>query len=75
MVNNNISLALWKRIPGSNPSLRGLKTGMHARDKKKAQDGLKPSSGEASLTIWSCYANFKSFSLFISLEIACFHSL
>jgi hypothetical protein len=31
-------------------------------------------SGEASPTIWSCYANFKS-SLFISLEIDCFHGL
>ena len=29
-------------------------------------------SGEASPTIWSCYANFKS-SLLISLEIDCFH--
>jgi hypothetical protein len=32
------------------------------------------SSGEASLKIWSCYANFKS-SLLISLEIDCFHGL
>ena len=32
-------------------------------------------SGEASPTIWSCYANFKSLSLFISLEIDCFHGL
>jgi hypothetical protein len=31
-------------------------------------------SGVASLTIWSCYANITS-SLFISLEIDCFHSL
>ena len=31
-------------------------------------------SGVASPTIWSCYANFKS-SLFISLEIDCFHGL
>ena len=30
-------------------------------------------SGEASLKIWSCYANFKSLSLFISLEIHCFY--
>ena len=30
-------------------------------------------SGEANPTIWSCYANFKS--LFISLEIYCFHGL
>jgi hypothetical protein len=28
--------------------------------------------GEASPKIWSCYAHFKS-SLFISLEIDCFH--
>jgi hypothetical protein len=33
------------------------------------------SSGEASPTIWSCYANFKSLSLFISLEIDCFHGV
>ena len=32
-------------------------------------------SGEASPTIWSCYANFKSLSLFISLEFDCFYSL
>ena len=32
-------------------------------------------SGVASPTIWSCYANFKSLSLFISLEIDCFHGL
>jgi hypothetical protein len=31
-----------------------------------------PGSGEASPTIWSCYANFKSS---ISLEIYCFHGL
>ncbi len=30
------------------------------------------SSGEASPTIWSCYANLRSSSLFISLEIDCF---
>jgi hypothetical protein len=29
--------------------------------------------GEASPIIWSCYANYKS--LFISLEIDCFHGL
>jgi hypothetical protein len=32
-------------------------------------------SGVASPTIWSCYANIKSLSLFISLEIDCFHGL
>jgi hypothetical protein len=32
-------------------------------------------SGEASPTIWPCYANFKSLSLFISSEIDCFHRL
>jgi hypothetical protein len=32
-------------------------------------------SGVASPTIWSCYANFKSLSLLISLEIDCFHGL
>ena len=31
--------------------------------------------GEASPIIWSCYANYKSLSLFISLEIDCFHGL
>ena len=35
---------------------------------------LPVTSGVASPTIWSCYANFKS-SLFISLEIDCFHGL
>ncbi len=29
-------------------------------------------SGEASPTIWSCYANLRELSLFISLEIDCF---
>ena len=32
-------------------------------------------SGVASPTIWSCYANITSLSLFISLEIDCFHGL
>ncbi len=32
-------------------------------------------SGEASPTIWSCYANLRSLSLFISLEIDCFLGL
>jgi hypothetical protein len=35
--------------------------------------GSNITSGEASSKIWSCYANFKSLSLFISLEIDCFH--
>jgi hypothetical protein len=37
--------------------------------------GMDMSSGEVSPTIWSCYANFKWLSLFISLEIYCVHGL
>ena len=38
------------------------------------QDTSTRRSGEGSVKVWSCYANFESL-IFISLEIDCFHCL